>query len=246
MSVWQVKLPRFEGPLDLLLFLVARKEYDISDLPMAEITDSYLAVVEAMGVENLEDAGDYLVMAATLIAIKAKMMLPRHEDQESEEIEDPRRELAERLLLYQKTKEEAERFCQWETAMVERWEIGQPPVSSAAEPEPSEFLFPMTIYDLTCAIEDIFRRKENRKFHRVQLHKISLEERIRWVVALVERLGRFGLFKHLSPEQERMIWIVTLLAVLELTKRQQLHVEQNEPFSEVFISRAHVPELQAA
>lgn len=246
MSVWQVKLPRFEGPLDLLLFLVARKEYDISDLPMAEITDSYLAVVEAMGVENLEDAGDYLVMAATLIAIKAKMMLPRHEEQDGEEIEDPRRELADRLLLYQRTKEEAERFAQRETEMIERWEIGRPPISPAAEPEPSEFLFPMTVYDLTCAIEDIIRRKENRKFHRVQLHKISLDERIRWVIGLVERLGRFGLLKHLSPEQERMIWIVTLLAILELTKRQQLHVEQNELFSEVYISRAHVPEMQAA
>ncbi|MBU0508879.1 segregation/condensation protein A [bacterium] len=241
-----MKLPRFEGPLDLLLFLVARKEYDILDLPMAEITDSYLAVVEAMGVENLEEAGDYLVMAATLIAIKAKLMLPRPEVEEMEEVEDPRRELIERLLLYQKTKEEAERFGHHEADMLERWETGRSPVPDSARPEPTEYLFPMTIYDLTCAIEDVLRRKESRLFHQVRLHKVSLEERMRWVFALIERLGRFGLLKQLDRDLERMVFIVTFLAVLELAKRQQVRVEQNETFSEIFLSRAHVPELQAA
>lgn len=246
MSVWQVKLPRFEGPLDLLLFLVARKEYDITDLPMAEITDSYLAVVDAMGVENLEDAGDYLLMAATLIAIKVKMMLPQPPAEESEEIEDPRRELAERLLLYQKTKDEAENFAHREATMIERWEVGHSPVPPSAEPEPSELLFPMSVYDLTRAIEDILKRKEAKLVHQVRLHKISLEERMRWIFDLLKRFERIGLFKHLGQDTERMIWVVTLLAILEMAKRQQLRVEQNEPFSEIFLSRAEVPELVAA
>jgi len=246
MSVWQVKLPRFEGPLDLLLFLVSRQEYDIMDLPMAEITESYLAVMDSLGVENLEDAGDYLLMAATLLAIKVKMMLPRPKPEEAEEIEDPRRELAQRLLLYQKAKEEAERLGGYENVMLERWELGRSAKPRAAEPSLDELLLPMTLYDLTRALEDVLARHEDRPAHQVQLDKISLEQRIHWVLDVLQRLERFGLLKQLQTERERMVWVVTLLAVLELAKRQQLHLMQNKQFAEIHVSRATVPELQAA
>jgi segregation and condensation protein A len=246
MSVWQVRLPRFEGPLDLLLFLVSKQEYDISDLPMAEITESYLAVVDTMGVENLEDAGEYLLMAATLLSIKAKMMLPRPPVSADEEIEDPRRELANRLMLYQKVKEEAARFASRETEMLERWEIGYLPVPAAAEPSPDETLVPMTIYDLARAIEEIMRNRESRTYHQVKLHKVSLDERMRWIVEMLAQLERFGMLQSLSSVRERMIWVVTLLAVLELAKRQRIRVDQNEAFAEIYVSRAEVPETEAA
>jgi segregation and condensation protein A len=248
MSAWQVKLPRFEGPLDLLLFLVARQEYDIADLPMAEITESYLAVMDSIGVENLEDAGEYLVMAATLIAIKAKMMLPRPPAEAEEEIEDPRRELAQRLLLYQKAKEEAERLAEREANMLQRWEMGRPPVLPEAEPAPEELLVPISLYDLARAIEDILRRREERVYHQVHLDRISLDERMHWILDLLKQFERFGMLRHLRTEAERIIWVVTFLAILELTKRQQIHLEQNELFSEIFISQAVVlePELEAA
>jgi segregation and condensation protein A len=248
MSAWHVKLPRFEGPLDLLLFLVARQEYDITDLPMAEITESYLAVIDSIGVENLEDAGDYLLMAATLIAIKAKMMLPRPPSEAEEEIEDPRRELAQRLLLYQKAKEEAERLAEREANMLQRWEMGKPPILPEAEPSPEELLVPISLYDLARAIEDILRRREERIFHQVQLDRVSLDERMRWILDLLKQFERFGMLRHLRTEAERMIWVVTFLAILELTKRQQIHLEQNQLFTEIFISQAVVlePELEAA
>jgi segregation and condensation protein A len=248
--MYHVKLPRFEGPMDLLLFLVARQEYDILDLPMAEITESYWAVIDSIGVENLEDAGDFLVMAATLIAIKAKMMLPRPPQTDEEEVEDPRRELAQRLLLYQKAKEEAERLAHREENMMSRWQAGKPPVPLSAEPLPDELLVPMTLYDLTRAIEGILNRREVRRFHQVRLDRVSLDERMRWVLELIKRLERYGLLRQLQTESERMIWVVTFLAVLELTKRQQIHVEQNELFSEIFVSEALIqepePELEAA
>ncbi|MBI5059117.1 segregation/condensation protein A [candidate division KSB1 bacterium] len=246
MSAWQVKLPRFEGPLDLLLFLVSRQEYDISDLPMAEITESYLGVVDAIGIEDLEDAGEYLLMAATLLSIKAKLLLPRPPQLGEEEVEDPRRELANRLLLYQKVKEEAARFGRREDEMLERWEIGYTPVPAAAEPSPDEMLVPMTIYDLSRAIEELLMNRESRTFHQVKLHRISLEERMRWVVDLVAELERFGLLHTMQTERERMIWVVTLLAILELAKRQRIHVDQNEAFAEIYVSGAQVPEVEAA
>ena len=132
MSVWQIKLPLFEGPMDLLLFLVQKQEYDIMNLPMAEITESYLAVIDSIGVENLEDAGEFLLMAATLISIKAKLMLPRPKTDDVEEAQDPRHELAQRLLLYQKTKEEAADLARREAEMAERYEMPR----SAAPPLP--------------------------------------------------------------------------------------------------------------
>ncbi len=246
MSSWQVKLPRFEGPMDLLLFLVSRQEYDILDLPIAEITESYLGVIDSIGVENLDDAGEYLLMAATLVSIKAKMMLPRPVLDEEEEPEDPRRELANRLLIYQKLKEESQRFGVLESEMLERWEVGRAPMPSAALPTPTDLLIPMTIYDLSRAMEDILGRKESRVFHQVKLHRFSLEERIRWVLDLVQKSDRFGLLRELSREQERMLWVVTILAVLELAKRKRIHVEQNEPFSEVYVTFPQVPEQEAA
>ena len=246
MSTWTVKLPSFEGPLDLLLFLVAKQEYDIMDLPMAEITVSYLAVIDTIGVENLEDAGEYLLMAATLLSIKAKMLLPRPKLETEEEIEDPRRELAERLLLYQKVKEESESFAHREADMLERWEAARIPVPMTAQPSPEETLLPMSVYDLSRCIEDILKRKDNRLVHQVKLFRVSLEARIRWVLELVTQRERFGLIRSLQDEMERMIWVVSFLAILELAKRQQIHVEQNELFTEVFISKAVVPELEAA
>jgi segregation and condensation protein A len=246
MSIWQVKLPQFEGPLDLLLFLVARQEYDILDLPMAEITESYLEVIDSIGVENLEDAGEFVLMAATLLSVKAKMMLPRPKTDSEEEIEDPRRELAERLLLYQRVKEESLLFAEREAVMLERWEMVHAPLPSAARPSPDETLVPMSLYDLSRCFEEILRRKDERLVHQVKLYRVSLEARMRWVQELLSEYGRFGFVRVLQSELDRMLWVVSLLAILELAKRQLIRVEQNELFSEVYVSRATVPELEAA
>jgi len=246
MSVWQVKLPRFEGPLDLLLFLVARQEYDILDLPMAEITESYLAVIDSIGVENLEDAGEFVLMAATLLSIKVKMMLPRPKVDSEEEIEDPRRELAERLLLYQKVKEESEVFGEREAKMLDRWEMVHQPAPAAAQPGPEELLWPMSVYDLARCIEDILRRKDSQLVHQVKLHRVSLEARMRWILEILSEEERFGFLRRLQPEMDRMLWVVSLLAILEMAKRQLIRIEQNELFAEVYVSRMRVPELEAA
>ncbi|MBU0691699.1 segregation/condensation protein A [bacterium] len=246
MSGFQVTLPRFEGPLDLLLFLVSRKEYDIMDLPMAEITESYLEAIDTIGVDNLEDAGDYLLMAATLLAIKARMLLPQPEVEALEEIEDPRRELAERLLIYQKVREVASEFSEWEADMLARSELGLSAVPAEANPSPEETLFPMTIYDLTRAIEDILQRKEQRFFHDVALINVTMKDRVRWIVDILMKEDTFGLCARLGSQAERMLWVVTMLAILELAKQGRIRVEQNAPFEEIYISRDARHETQAA
>lgn len=213
---------------------------------MAEITESYLAVINTIGVENLEDAGEYVLMAATLLSIKVKMMLPRPKVDSEEEIEDPRRELAERLLLYQKVKEESEVFGEREAQMLDRWEMAHMPIPAEAQPGPEEFLLPMSVYDLARGLEDILRRKDSRLVHQVKLHRVSLEARMRWILDILTQEERFGLLRRLQHELDRMLWVVSLLAILEMAKRQLIRVEQNELFSEVYVSRATVPELEAA
>lgn len=248
MSSWQVKLPRFEGPLDLLLFLVSKQEYDIMDLPMAEITESYLAVIDTIGIDNLEDAGDYLLMAATLLAIKVQMMLPRPKIEaiETEEGVDPRQELARRLLLYQKVKEEADNFSELEHKMFNRLDMTMNAVPPMPALPPEETLFPMTIYDLAKAIEDIQRRHGQITIHRVNLFRTSIQERMEWIKNLLNDLEQVELMRNLREEPNRIVWIVTLLAILDMAKMQYIHVDQNEPFTEIYITRAKKPEMQAA
>lgn len=180
MSMWQVKLPRFEGPLDLLLFLVTRKEYDILDLPMAEITVSYLEALDSIGVDNLEDAGEYLLMAATLLSIKVKMLLPHTEAHEALELDDPRRELINRLQIYSRIKEAAEDLGMLEMNMYDRKPLAHEAVPQDARPEGLELMLPVSIYDLARAMEEILDRRESKVFHEVKLLKVSIEERLKW------------------------------------------------------------------
>jgi segregation and condensation protein A len=160
-------------------------------------------------------------------------------------LEDPRKELANRLFLYQKVKEEAERFGHREDEMLERWEIGYTPTPSAAVAAPDESLVPMTIYDLARALEEIVRSREERTVHSVKLFRVTVEERMRWVLGLLQQLERVAILPELAREQ-RMIWVVSLLAILELAKRQMIRVDQNAAFAEIWVSGASVPELEAA
>jgi segregation and condensation protein A len=246
MSGFKVTLPRFEGPLDLLLFLVSRKEYDIMDLPMAEITETYLEAIDSIGVDNLEDAGEYVFMAATLLSIKARMLLPQPVIDPSDEIEDPRHELAERLMIYQHVKEVSSEFGDLEADMLARSGIGQTTVPAEANPLPLETLFPMSIYDLTRAIEDILNRRNVRQFHDVRLLNVTLDDRIKWVVEQLLKEESFCFGARLGQNAERILWVVSLLAILELAKRGQIHIDQNEPFAEVYIVRRIESEHQAA
>lgn len=161
---YKVKIEAFEGPLDLLLHLINRLEIDIYDIPMAEITDQYLLYIHAMSELKLDDASEYLVMAATLLAIKSKMLLPKHEEEVHDEImfeeDDPRDELVERLIEYKRYKEAALNLKEKER---ERGEIFMKPpsdLSSYAEHANQEYTdHGVTIFDLLGAYHKLMRRK---------------------------------------------------------------------------------------
>lgn len=246
MSIWQVKLPRFEGPLDLLLFLVTRKEYDILDLPMAEITSSYLEALDEIGVDNLEDAGEYLLMAATLLSIKTRMLLPHTETSEELDIDDPRRELANRLQIYARIKEAAEDLGELELNMFERRSLAREAVPDESRPEGLDLIMPLSVYELARTMEEILARREIRVFHDVKLLGVSVEERIRWVLGNLLNVSHFGLIDKLREVPDRIIWVTTFLALLDLARHNRVRLEQNQPFDEIYVFKPEAIDSQAA
>jgi segregation and condensation protein A len=246
MLAWQVKLPDFEGPLDLLLFLVTRQELDILDLPIAHVTEQYLRAIETLGVDNLEDAGEYIVMSATLLAIKARMMLPRPEPASEEEIEDPRRDLAVRLLIYQKVKEAAQDLARREEVMEQRALRFLSTLPPDLEPPLENLLEHVSLYDLARAYDDIRRRLEEETIHQVSLFKVTLEERMTWILKQLEEQMGFSFLTALRLESVRLLWVISFLAVLELARRREITLDQNLPFSDIWVRRAAGSIVEAA
>ncbi|MBA4537307.1 segregation/condensation protein A [Bacillus aquiflavi] len=246
MEQYNVKIDAFEGPLDLLLHLINRLEIDIYDIPMAEITEQYLFYIHTMKELQLDIASEYLVMAATLLAIKSKMLLPKQEDalQEVEfEVdigEDPREELIERLVEYRKYKEAAMDLKSMEQ---ERSLMFSKPPSDLSQfvKEPIQELdLNVTLYDMLGALQKLFRRKKLQRplATKIARQEISLKKRMAEISAyLNQNEERRTSFYELFPVAEREHIIVTFLAILELMKRNEIIVEQEYNFAEIFVER---------
>ncbi len=227
--VYEVKIENFEGPLDLLLHLIKKNEMDIYDIPMAEITSQYLAMLDAMKNLNLDVAGEFLLMAATLIHIKSRLLLPQSEEDDAEEEEaDPRAELVRRLLEYQKYKEAAadldalpvlgrEVFARRFTA---------PELEASEE---SEFEA-VGLFELVEALRSLLKTAPEASFHEITGEQLSVTERINCILDLLR--GRKSLaFGDLFPERpSRPEVVVTFLAMLELGKVRMVRLMQNTRF----------------
>ncbi|WP_107942366.1 segregation/condensation protein A [Metasolibacillus sp. FSL H7-0170] len=240
---YEVKLEAFSGPLDLLLHLINRLEIDIYDIPMAELTAQYIDHIHAMQVLELNEASEYLVMAATLLAIKSRMLLPIHEgEMEDAEFEldsaDPRDELVARLIEYKKYKEAA---TQLQVLEGERAQVyTRPPADlSVFMPDEQLALFDsnVNVYDMLAAFQKLLRRKQLRKplQTRVARQEISIREKMHAVVASLKKTGGRALFSELFPYEDKSTLIVTFLSLLELMKRQVVLVEQQRNFEDLTV-----------
>ncbi|MBO8176661.1 segregation/condensation protein A [Aeribacillus pallidus] len=239
---YNVKLDAFEGPLDLLLHLINRFEIDIYDIPMAEITEQYLLYIRTMQELELDVASEYLVMAATLLAIKSKMLLPQHEEmnEELEDVveEDPREELVERLIEYKKYKEAAKELKERER---ERGQIFTKPPSDLSdysqEIEACGADLQVTVYDMLGAFHKLLRRKKLQKplSTKIAREEISIEQRMDEIREKIISSNRAFYFEELFPSHEREHIVVTFLAILELMKRNEILVEQQTNFAEIVI-----------
>jgi len=228
-----VRLPIFEGPLDLLLHLIKRNEVEVTDIPIATITDQYLAMLEELPELNLDGAGEYLVMAATLAYIKSRMLLPSFAEDEQPE-DDPRTELVQQLVEYQRFREVA--VALGARSVLERdvfagggeaLESGEPPAVREA-----------SLADLLDALRDVLVRIRPPRAHEVEREAISVRDcvaRLLAQFALVQSLEFGSLF---APECGREEVIVTFLALLELIRLRVLSARQRERFGPIVLQLA--------
>ncbi len=239
---YHVELPEFEGPLDLLLHLVKRHELDIFDIPISFITARYLEYLDMMKGLNLDVAGEYLLMAATLAHIKSREMLPRPETDDltdDDEGEDPRQELIRRLLEYQKYREVAEQLSQ--RPLLGRQVFGRgAPVEKPGSEEMQ--LAEVGSFALIEALADVASRTEVKLSHDVMVDRISITDRIN---TIVDRLSEnetlpfvdcFDLEANSAP-QFRHNLVVTFLAILEMARLQMIRIYQQVKVGDIYLTR---------
>ena len=227
-----VRLPRFEGPLDLLLHLIKRDEIDIYDIPIAHITQQYLEYIELMRSLDLEVAGEFLVMAATLMRIKAKMLLPLPAVGEEEEEGDPREELVQRLIEYRQFKEAASTLKVREEERRLLFERGMLPGADEAGPLP---LAPATLFDLLDALNRVMLRMPEQAVYDVRAEAYDVEDKMSLIARTVAELGSVTFNTLMQACRARAEVIVTFIALLELVKLGQVGVAQAEPFGDIEI-----------
>ena len=226
------KLPRFEGPLDLLLHLIKRDEVDIHDIPIAHITKQYLQYIEIMRMLDLDVAGEFLVMAATLMRIKAKMLLPLPGGLEEEEEGDPREELVQRLLEYRLFKEASLGLQESERLRRSQHERGAVPTEDDACPLP---LAPATLFDLLGALQRVMARKPAPDVYSVETEGYDIEEQMSLLARTVAEEGQLRFSDLMGRARARMEIIVTFMALLELIRLGAVSCVQDSNFAEILI-----------
>jgi len=238
-KAYQVKLKGFEGPLDLLLHLINQYEIDIYNIPMASITEQYMDYIHQMKRLELNIASDYLVMAATLIAIKSQMLLPNQEmtDDTEEYQEDPREELMDRLIEYRKYKEAAHKLKGKENE--ERQTFTRPPAmhenkNAQAIPSDEE---KVTINDMLSAFEKMLQRKDlnSPKQITIEREEIPVEKRMHDILSEVKAHENGISFDQLITGDSRTQLVTTFIALLELMKNQEVYCRQKKQFDYLYV-----------
>jgi segregation and condensation protein A len=231
---YQIDLDSFKGPLDLLLHLIQKHEMDIYDIPIAEITAQYLATIEVMKSLNLDLAGEFLLMAATLLHIKSRMLLPRDEEEAAEEAElDPRAELVKRLLEYQRYRDAA-------TSLDALPLLGRDVfVRSAPEPESDENdeaeWEPIGLFELVAAFRQLVQDNGEESVHEISRERLSVTDRINQILASLSERSSLSFADLLGGVVNRNEVVVTFLAMLELVKMRLARLMQNGRDSSIWL-----------
>ncbi|UCC43482.1 MAG: segregation/condensation protein A [Candidatus Zixiibacteriota bacterium] len=229
---YQVDLEVFSGPMDLLLYLIRKEEVEIYDIPIARITNQYLRYVEMMKTLNLEVAGEFVLMAATLIRIKTRLLLPR-DDMELDE-PDPREELIMALVEYRKFKEAGDMLRE---RALEEEKVYVPASPVARTAGSTEFLPATTMYDMLTAFHDVLSTRQHELAHEVNIERIAIEDRIRIIVAAVGARDGITFAQLIADTPRRLVAVVTFIAILELARTRRLRIQQTGLFSEVRVYR---------
>jgi segregation and condensation protein A len=232
----EIFLEAFEGPLDLLLYLIRKQHFNVLDIPMAPLTVQYLAYIDQIRAKNLELAAEYLLMAALLIEIKSRMLLPLRKADTGDEVEDPRAELVRRLLEYERIKLAAQQLD-------ELPRVGRDFVRAIVTIEQSiERRFPdVNVIDLRDAWADVLQRARLHAHHRIAREELSVREHMSFILRRLQNT-RFVEFADLfDPARGTQVAIVHFLALLELAREALIEITQATPFAPIYIRLAYTP-----
>jgi segregation and condensation protein A len=230
---YAVNLDVFQGPLDLLLYLIKKEEIDIYDIPIARITSQYMQYIEMMKILNLDVAGEYILMAATLIRIKTRMLLPREEEEGEES--DPREDLVAALLEYRKFKEAGEILR--EKRILEEGVYVPPAVNGNGRREKMVFSDTTTLYDLLTAFRDVVRRTEKEPSYEIVPEQANIVDRVERILKLLADNESATFIELFADVPLKLVAVTTFIAVLELTRIGRIIVRQSLPFSELRVYR---------
>lgn len=242
----EIKLEKFEGPMDLLYSLIVKNKIDIYDIPIALITEQYLEYINAMGKYNMENISEFLIMAATLIEIKSRLLLPKEVDENNEEI-DPREELVQRLIEYKKFKGIAEEFnVKQKSAGYSYYKESDKElikqIRKDVPKEISDILNGATGEMLFKAFQEVLRRQELRTdkirsgFNSVKRDEFTLEEKLEQITGLISRRRRFSFFRIFSKTSSKNEIVTTFLAMLQLIKEKKIKIIQEDIFDDITIT----------
>jgi segregation and condensation protein A len=239
-EAYQVELTGFQGPMDLLLHLIDREQVDIYDIPIARITDQFIQHIEVIKTISLDEAGEFIAMAATLMVIKMKMLMPSHGEEEDGEEEDPRAELVRKLIEYRRFKDAAEALQQQETER-RSYHLRQTrfPYTGDLDLEPK---LRIEMFDLLSALAGIFDRMQSRHVHDVVREAFTVEEKMSLIEEKVGSGGTVRFEDLFSGDSIKMEVIVTFIAILEMVKRGRLNFMQTEPGAPIWIQHPGVDE----
>ena len=227
-----VDIERFQGPLDLLLHLIRQQDIDILEIPISSITRQFLAAVKSIEAKDLDNAGEFLEMAASLIRIKAQLLLPRHGASEDE---DPRAELVRRLLEYEQIREISERLATSEAERARRF--GKGFLEARVRPPMEETELETTWEEVFSAALEVTVLEPGIRAHLVATRPVAMDDKMNLILGTLDRVRRIEFSRLVKPFRNRMHGVMTFLAGLELTRRRRVKLRQVRPFAELWVYR---------
>ncbi len=235
---YKLKLDIFEGPLDLLLYLIKKDDIDISDIPITSITEQYMEYIEMMKLLDLDIVGDFLVMAATLMQIKSRMLLPPDPIEEEEIEEDPRDELVRRLQEYKRFKDVADALKEKEIKRKDFFaRTVDEDVKKQLVEDAKETFIEASLFDLINALSDALNKAPEEILHEIITEEFTVEQKIHDILHGLLEGSKVSLAKLFSVAKSKMEMIVTFLAILELIRLQEITAVQKRTFDDIEIMR---------
>lgn len=236
--MYKIKLEHFEGPLDLLLFFIKRDEINIYDIPISKITKEFLDYVNLIKFLDLETAGEFILMASTLMHIKARMLLPKEYDEKGEVI-DPRADLVKALLEYKRYKEMSEELSFFESAQRKISFRGNFSQDVSNPPDDFETLLGnVSVYDLAKVFKRVIEGIKNKPVHQIRKINVSISEQIDFIFKKLEDMPQIHFLSLIEGIKQKIIVVVTFIAILELIKSKRIKVKLSNNYNDFILIKA--------